>query len=69
MCWIKPSLMIANGSPLRTLKTITRPHHVPGCMQYFSSVSPLGQYTTSDFMRMAKTPILRLAPSMVPQRQ
>ena len=36
-------VLIASGSPLRTLKTMTNPHQVPGCMQYFSSVSPLGQ--------------------------
>ena len=37
-------------------------------MQYFSSVPPSGQWTTSDFMRMANVPMVRLAPSMVPQR-
>ena len=56
MCWMMPSLMIARGSPLLVLKSMTRPQNVPGSMQYFSSLAPSGQRTMSDFMRMANVP-------------
>src|SRR5918994_7362439 len=68
ICWMMPSLMIANGSPLRVENTITMPQNVPGSMQYFSTVLPSGHSSMSDFMRIAKVSKLLDAPSMVPQR-